>query len=269
MNIFAIMLLNLPGIKDSVMLNLNKKTAIIIPIRMASTRLPGKFHALIDEKPMIHHVIDRARESGFTNIFVACDHDDHFEIVSNYGVKAILTSIDHQSGSDRVFEALCYIDPECKFEYVINLQGDMPFFDPEVIARSVKKLADDEKADLTTIVVPLDDEEDINNPNAVKVVFNKNNHALYFSRHPIPYFNPKTINRYYYHLGIYAYKRDALEKYINLPQSALELSERLEQLRALENGMVIAVDIAEEIPISVDTPEDLEYARNYVKKTTL
>lgn len=251
------------------MLNLNKKTAVIIPIRMASTRLPGKFHAEIDGKAMICHVIDRAKESGFTNVFVACDHEAHFNLVSQYGAQAILTSIDHQSGSDRIYEALCYIDPDNKFEYIVNLQGDMPFFDSEVIAQSVKKLAQDKKADIATVVVPLDDEEDINNPNAVKVVFNKNNHALYFSRHPIPYFNPKTNNNYFYHVGIYAYKRDSLEKYINLPQSKLEISERLEQLRALENGMTICVDIAYDIPVSVDTPEDLEYARNYVKKTIL
>jgi len=145
----------------------------------------------------------------------------------------------------------------------------MPFFDPEVIAQSVRKLAQDDAADIATVVVPLDDEEDINDPNAVKVVFNKNNHALYFSRHPIPYFNPKTENSYFYHVGIYAYKRNSLEKYINLPQSKLEISERLEQLRALENAMTICVDIAHDIPISVDTPQDLEYARNYVKKTIL
>lgn len=250
------------------MLKLNKKTAIIIPIRMGSTRLPGKFHADIDGKPMIHHVIDRARESGFSNIFVACDHEEHFNLITDYKATAILTSIDHQSGSDRSYEALCYIDPNCKFEYIVNLQGDMPFFDPDVIAKSVTKLAEDHLADIATVVVPLDDEEDINNPNAVKVVFNKNHHALYFSRHAIPYPNPKTKNDYYYHVGIYAYKRDSLAKYVNLPQSPLEISEKLEQLRALENGMTICVDIANNIPISVDTPEDLEYAREYIKRTT-
>ncbi len=247
------------------MTNINDKTVIIIPIRMASTRLPGKFHQEIEGKKMILHVIDRARESKFTNIFLACDHPDHFKLVSDYGVKAIMTGQQHQSGSDRVYEALNLIDPDNKFEYIVNLQGDMPFFDPEIITSVVEELNKDSQADLATMAALLTDIEDINDQNAVKVVFDKNNHALYFSRLPIPFSMAGAKTKHFYHIGVFAYRRAALAKYISLAQSELELSERLEQLRAMENGMVIRVGIAENIPISIDVPADLVYAREYAK----
>jgi 3-deoxy-manno-octulosonate cytidylyltransferase (CMP-KDO synthetase) len=245
------------------MANLNEKTAIIIPIRMHSSRLPGKFHLEIEGKEMILHVIDRARESKFTNIFVACDHQEHFDLVSSYNTKAILTGTHHQSGSDRAYEALNIIDPENKFEFIINLQGDMPFFDPETIAAVAKELQQDPEAEIATMLADLSDAEDIKNPNVVKAVFNHKKHALYFSRLPIPFSRDNTLANYYYHVGIYAYRRAALKKFIELPQSALEITEKLEQLRALENGMTIKVGFTKEIPISVDVPEDLEFARNY------
>lgn len=246
------------------MASLNDKTVIIIPIRMSSSRLPGKFHADIEGKEMILHVIDRARESGFTNIFVACDHHDHFNLVHEYGAHAIMTGEHHQSGSDRSFEALNIIDPNRKFEYVINLQGDMPFFDPETIASVAEELDKDSDADISTMAALIDDEDDIRDHNVVKVVFNKKHHALYFSRLPIPFSMAKT--EHYYHVGIYAYRREALARYVHLPQSKLEMSERLEQLRAMEDGMIIRVGIAKEVPISVDVPEDLDFAREYAKK---
>ena len=246
--------------------HLNKKTAIIIPIRMGSTRLPGKFHVDIEGKPMIHHVIDRARESKLDNIFVACDHEEHFKLINDYGAKAIMTGADHQSGSDRSYEALTLLDPDSKFEYIVNLQGDMPFFDPEVIRAVAVMLEKDQDADIATMVSAIDDEEDIHDPNVVKVVFDKNKHALYFSRLPIPYPMAGSKADYFYHVGIYAYRRAAMKKYVNLPQSSLELTERLEQLRALENGMTISVDITKNIPISIDVPKDLEYARMHAKK---
>lgn len=247
------------------MSNLNNKTVIIIPIRMASTRLPGKFHSIIEKKEMILHVIDRARESGFSNIFVACDHQDHFNLVNAYGAKAVMTDIDHQSGSDRTYQALNIIDPENKYEYIINLQGDMPFFDPQVIIDVAQQLDKDNQADIATMVTPIDDIEDINDPNVVKTVFDKNNHALYFSRLPIPFSKNIANANYYYHVGIYAYRRLSLKTYVSLPQSSLEVSEKLEQLRALENGMIIHIGFSKEIPISVDVPEDLAYAQEYAK----
>lgn len=247
------------------MTNLNDKTVIIIPIRMASTRLPGKFHQEIEGKKMILHVIDCARESKFTNIFLACDHPDHFKLVSDYGVKAIMTGGHHQSGSDRVHEALNLIDPDNKYEYIVNLQGDMPFFDPEIITSVVEELSKDPQADLATMAAPLTDIEDINDQNAVKVVFDKNNHALYFSRLPIPFSMAGAKTKHFYHIGVFAYRRAALARYISLPQSDLELSERLEQLRAMENGMIIRIGLTKNIPISIDVPADLVYAREYAK----
>lgn len=246
--------------------HLNKKTAVIIPIRMSSSRLPGKFHAQIDGKAMIHHVIDRARESKLDNIFIACDHEDHFKLVTDYGAKAIMTNVDHQSGSDRSYQALILIDPGQQFEYIVNLQGDMPFFDAKVIEAVARMLDNDLKMDIATMASPMTDEEDIHDPNAVKVIFNKNKHAIYFSRLPIPYPMADAKANYFRHVGIYAYRRNALEKYVNLPQSDLELSERLEQLRALENGMVIGIGLTTDTPISVDTPSDLNYARDYANK---
>ncbi len=248
------------------MTNLDDKTVIIIPIRMASTRLPGKFHVDIEGKEMILHVIDRARESGFSNIVVACDHQDHFKLVMDYGVKVVMTGDHHQSGSDRSYEALNIIDPDKKFEYVINLQGDMPFFDPLAIAGVVQELDKDAKADISTMAALITDIDDVKDPNVVKVVFNENHHALYFSRLPIPYSKDLSKADYFYHVGIYAYRRAALKKYIELPQSVLEITEKLEQLRALEKDMIIRVGISKEIPISIDVPEDLEHAREHARK---
>ena len=239
------------------MSTINQQTAIIIPIRMASTRLPGKFHTEIGSKPMILHVIDRARESGFENIFVACDHDDHFKLVEDYGCKAVMTDKAHQSGSDRVFEALNIIDPDHKLEYVVNLQGDMPFFDPKNIQQVVDILSLNQNCDIATLASLIDDADDILDPNVVKAVFDDSGYALYFSRHAIPFCQDVKQANYYYHVGIYGYKRDALNKFINLPQSSYELNEKLEQLRALQNGMRIKIGICAQVPISVDIMEDL------------
>lgn len=243
--------------------NLNNKTAIIIPIRMSSSRLPGKFHADIAGKPMIYHMIDRARETNFTNIFVACDHEDHFNLVKNYGATPILTGTHHQSGSDRVFEALNIIDPDNKFEYIINLQGDIPFVLPQTIIAVLNQLVADKNADISTMLTPLNDLNDLYQPNFVKAVFDVNHHALYFSRLAIPFSESPMNSKYYHHIGIYAYRHAALAKFIALPQSSLEITEKLEQLRALEHGMTIKVGFTDDLPVSVDVPEDLNRARIY------
>jgi 3-deoxy-manno-octulosonate cytidylyltransferase (CMP-KDO synthetase) len=175
-----------------------------------------------------------------------------------------MTSIDHKSGSDRSFEALKIIEQERKFEYIINLQGDMPFFDPKIIRQVAEELDQDPRADIATILAPLEDEDEISNPNVVNAVFNKNHHAMYFSRLPIPYSVSGTKANYFKHVGIYAYRRAALELYVSLPQSKLEISESLEQLRALENDMTIRIGFNSNVPISVDTPEDLASARNFI-----
>lgn len=245
---------------------LNSHTAIIIPIRMGSTRLPGKFHAKIGTKPMIFHVIDRARESGFKNIIVACDHDNHFKLVEDYGCKAVITDKSHQSGSDRVFEALNIIDPDYKIQYIVNLQGDMPFFDPKNIKQVVDILSIDQNCDIATLAALIADPDDILDPNVVKAVFDNNGYALYFSRHAIPYCSDIKQASYFYHVGIYGYKRDALTKFINSAQSSYELNEKLEQLRALQNGMRIKIGICAQVPISVDIPEDLVFANEYLER---
>lgn len=233
------------------------KTAVIIPIRMHSSRLPGKFHKLIGDKPMIIHVLEKAQLSGIPHVYVAVDHEEHFNLVEKYGGKAIMTSTEHQSGTDRVYEAAQIIDPEEKLEYVINLQGDMPFIKPESISKVVDFKNHD--FDISTLATVIKSHDDINNINVVKIAMTPDGNALYFSRSPIPY-NAKT---YHYHLGIYAFRRSALKKFVNLKQSQLELCERLEQLRALENGMKIQVIEVEETTISVDTEDDMKMARSY------
>ena len=248
---------------------INQETVIIIPIRMASTRLPGKFHAQIGPKPMILHVIDRARESGIANIVVACDHIDHFKLIDAYGCKAVMTDTKHQSGSDRSFEALNIIDPEQKIKYVINLQGDMPFFNPDNIKQVANILSANRDCDIATLAALIDDQDDILNPNVVKVVFDYNNYALYFSRHAIPYTSNISLGNYFYHVGLYGYTRKALDKFVNLEQSSYELTEKLEQLRALQNGMKIKVGICAQVPISVDVPEDLVFANDFLAKNPI
>jgi 3-deoxy-manno-octulosonate cytidylyltransferase (CMP-KDO synthetase) len=250
------------------MTNLVDKSAIVIPIRMGSTRLPGKFHLDIAGKAMILHVIDRARESNIKNIFVACDHLDHYKLIEDYGAKAILTSVDHQSGSDRVYEAIEKIDPNGNFEYIVNLQGDIPFVKPDTINSVLEVLQKDEKADIATMLSRFKKIEDVANPNFVKCVFNINHHALYFSRSIIPFDMANLQPEYYHHVGIYAYKRQALKRFVNLAQTNLEINEKLEQLRALENGMVIKLGFTDDLPISVDVAQDLEIARNYLNKSS-
>jgi 3-deoxy-manno-octulosonate cytidylyltransferase (CMP-KDO synthetase) len=239
---------------------MESNTAIIIPIRMNSTRLPGKFHADIAGKPMILHVLDRAKETGIKNIYVAGDHVDHQKIVEAYGQRFIMTDLNHQSGSDRSFEALNIIEAQekKKFEYIINLQGDAPYVEANSILASLK-LLEDSDVDIGTIAALIEDPLLVNNPNVVKIATNQNNKALYFSRAAIPYGQ----REYYYHIGVYAYKREALKKFVSWPHSKLESVEKLEQLRALENGLQINVAIVDEIPITVDVEEDLIKARSY------
>lgn len=233
-------------------------TAIIIPIRMHSTRLPGKFHHKIGNKEMILHVLDRALETGIENVYVAVDHQDHFDLITKNGGKAVMTSNEHQSGTDRIYEALLKIDPDKKIDYIVNLQGDLPFIDPHSI-KQVISMIDDNKFDITTLAAPIIDKEEIDDPNCVKIAMTPQGKALYFSRCPIPY----NAKKYYHHLGIYAFKRSALVKFVNLPMSILEKCEKLEQLRALENGMNIGVMETNIIPLSVDIQQDLDKAINY------
>jgi 3-deoxy-manno-octulosonate cytidylyltransferase (CMP-KDO synthetase) len=239
-------------------------TAIIVPMRIASTRLPGKQHQLIGDRPLIYYVLDNVLKTKVKNIFVACDDPLHFDLISKYGkVEAIMTSPELMSGSDRINEAANILENRGQsFDLIVNVQGDMPFFDPKIVDATINMMEQNPQFDIGTCAVRSSDPDWVNPPSHVKVVFTKKGNALYFSRAVIPV-DAKEAN---IHVGIYAYHRAALSKYSALPQSELELKERLEQLRALENGMQIGVCMVDSLPLSVDTPQDLELAREYYKK---
>lgn len=233
---------------------------VLIPARMQATRLPGKPLADIHGRAMILHVLDRAREAGVGEVAVATDDEAIGRAVSGEGGRVLMTRADHQTGSDRIFEALGKADPSGKVSVVVNLQGDLPTIEPESIRRVVEPLRDP-AVDIATLAVEITDEEEKTNPNVVKVVGTPvgANHlrALYFTRATAP----ANDGPLYHHIGIYAYRRAALERFVKLPQGTLEKREKLEQLRALENGMRIDVAIVDAVPLGVDTPADLEKAR--------
>jgi len=233
---------------------------VLIPARMASARLPGKPLAEMGGVPMIVAVLDRAREAGFQRIAVAAAEAEICTAVIAAGGEAVLTRPDHPSGSDRIFEALQALDPDGEHDAIINLQGDLPTLEPEAI-RTVAAALEESGADIATLAAPCA-EEDRDNPNVVKAVVSlapgaSIGRALYFTRASAPYGDSPLLH----HIGIYAYKRAALARFVGLPPSPLETREKLEQLRALEAGMTIAVAIVGGVPLGVDTPADLEKAR--------
>jgi 3-deoxy-manno-octulosonate cytidylyltransferase (CMP-KDO synthetase) len=233
---------------------------ILIPARMASTRLPGKPLADIAGAPMIVHVARRAAESGMGRVVVATDTAAVADAVVAHGFEAVMTRVDHQSGSDRIHEALAALDPAGKVETVINVQGDLPTVEPATIVASAAPLADPE-VDIATLGVEITREEEKTNPNVVKIVGSPVSsgrlRALYFTRATAPWGEGPL----YHHIGLYAYRRAALERFVSLPPSPLEKRERLEQLRALEAGMRIDASVVATVPLGVDTPDDLERAR--------
>ncbi|MFK0166677.1 3-deoxy-manno-octulosonate cytidylyltransferase [Rhizobium sp. NPDC090279] len=236
------------------------KTLVLIPARMASTRLPGKPLADICGLPMIVQVAKRAREAAIGRIVVAVDHEDTYAAVANVGFEVVMTRTDHQSGSDRIYEALQAVDPEGRAEIIVNVQGDLPTIDPETIRAALRPL-EDPAVDIATLTVEIKDEEEKTAPSVVKVVgsaiSDNRLRALYFTRTTAPYGNGPL----YHHIGLYAYRRTALAKFVSLGPSPLERRESLEQLRALEAGMRIDVEIVDTVPLGVDTPADLEKAR--------
>ena len=230
-------------------------TAIVIPVRMQSTRLPGKPLALIDNIPMMIHVGNRAREANIGEIIFACAEQELIDIAKENGFLAVLTNPLIQNGSDRSYEALEIMDKQ--FDYIINLQGDLPFVNPSTIKAIYKSLVD-KKSDIATAACVINSKSDMLSLNIVKVVISCTGYALYFTRAPeVPYGE----GVYYKHIGIYGYSNASLRQYIHLPQSPLEKRESLEQLRAIENNMKISVAIVDDEPISVDTPQDLALAR--------
>jgi 3-deoxy-manno-octulosonate cytidylyltransferase (CMP-KDO synthetase) len=233
---------------------------VLIPARMASTRLPGKPLADICGLPMIVQVALRAREAAIGRVVVAVDDEQVRDAVTKAGFEVVMTSRDHQSGSDRIFEALQKVDPNARAKIVVNVQGDLPSVDPETIRAALRPL-EDETVDIATLTVEITDEEEKTNPNVVKVVGSPLSEtrlrALYFTRTTAPHGKGPL----YHHIGLYAYRRTALERFVSLGPSVLEKRESLEQLRALEAGMRIDVEIVDTVPLGVDTPADLEKAR--------
>ncbi len=230
---------------------------IIIPARMASTRLPGKPLADIHGKPMIVHVMERAQEAGCGPVYVACCEKEVFEAVEHHGGQAVMTKIDLPSGSDRVRAAADNIDPDGHYDVVVNVQGDTPGLDPAAIRDVISVLARVPECDIATAVIETSDPREMADPNVVKAVMGQGNRALYFSRAQMPTGHGPV----WHHIGIYAYRREALNRFCDLEPSYLEMREKLEQLRALEAGMNIYVEMIDDAPIGVDTPEDLERVR--------
>jgi len=240
---------------------LPKNPIVLIPSRLASTRLPDKPLADIHGQPMIVHCLRRAQEAGFARVAVACGDARIAEAVTAAGGEAVLTDPNHPSGSDRIFEALQKLDADGRHDAVINLQGDLPAIDPKVIAAALTPLADP-AIDIATLATPILDQHEVDDRNVVKAVLSLGagqsvGRALYFSRRPVP----GGEGPLWHHIGIYAYRRAALERFVALKPSPLEKRESLEQLRALENGMSIAAAVVDTLPLGVDTPADLARIR--------
>jgi 3-deoxy-manno-octulosonate cytidylyltransferase (CMP-KDO synthetase) len=233
---------------------------ILIPARMAATRLPGKPLAEIAGTPMIVHVMRRAEEAEIGPVVVATDAREVAMAVEKAGGRAVLTRADHPSGSDRIFEALGQVDPQGSAKIVVNVQGDLPTLAPSAIAAALTPLTD-AAVDIATLAAQITAAKERTDPNVVKVVGTPVSpgrlRALYFTRASAP----TGEGPLYHHIGLYAYRRPALERFVKLPPSPLERRERLEQLRALEAGMRIDVALVDGVPLGVDTPEDLETAR--------
>ena len=238
---------------------------VLIPARMAATRLPGKPLADIAGEPMIVHVLRRAQEADLGPVVVATDSVEIAAVVDKARGRAVMTRADHASGSDRIFEALGKADPHACAKLIVNLQGDLPTLAPADIAAAVALLAD-EAVDIGTVAAEIARAEERDDPSVVKVVGSPVGQgrlrALYFTRATAPYGEGPL----YHHIGLYAYRRRALERFVGLPPSPLEKREKLEQLRALEAGMRIDVAIVESAPLGVDTPEDLARARAMLSK---
>lgn len=232
---------------------------------MASTRLPGKPLADIHGEPMIVHVWRRAMESNVGPVLVACDTAVIADLVTKAGGKAVLTNPDHPSGSDRIWEALNAQTDSASYDSIINVQGDLPLIDPKAI-RAAFNLLQNPGVDIATLAVVIKDKAEKTASQVTKAVFDveagsTHGRALYFSRNPAP----SGDGPLYHHVGLYAYRREALARFVKAKPSPLELRERLEQLRALALGMHIEVGIIDTVPMGVDTPEDLEVARKLLR----
>lgn len=250
-------------------------TLIVVPARLASTRLPNKMLSDIGGKPLIIRTLESILSSGYKDVIVACDSNKIANTVRQVGITAVITDPELKSGTDRVYAAYKIFDVNNKYKFVINIQGDMPFINPEFI-KKVTDIVHTGNYGISTLATPINDdsylidsvvkpvvafgyEPDITNK---KIRFGTTGTALYFSRSPVPFGGP-----YFHHVGIYGFCSESLSKFVSLPQSPLEKMEKLEQLRALENEMTIGVGLIDsDSPISVDTHADLERARRYFSK---
>lgn len=233
---------------------------VLIPARLAASRLPGKPLADVCGVPMIVQVWRRAREADVGPVVVATDDAKIFAAVEDHGGAAVMTRSDHPSGSDRIFEALGRLDPDGRHDVIVNVQGDLPTIDPAAVRAAIAPLETPDVA-VATLAAEIRRVEERTDPNVVKVVgspIGENRlRALYFTRATAPWGEGPL----FHHIGLYAYRRAALARFVSLPPSVLERREKLEQLRALEDGLRIDVEIVDTVPLGVDTPEDLERAR--------
>jgi 3-deoxy-D-manno-octulosonate cytidylyltransferase len=233
------------------------KVIAVIPARFASTRFPGKPLALLAGKPMILHVLEAVQKTAlFNDVLVATDDERIFQVVQNAGGKAVLTSSNHQSGSDRIAEVVKNLD----VDIIFNVQGDEPFISGQAL-KDLRQTFEDESVQVASLMHEISDLSDICNPNMVKVVCAQNGDALYFSRSAIPFDrDAKTDFSFWKHVGVYAYRKSALLQFVSLPQGTLEKVESLEQLRLLENGIAIRMIPTTYTGMGIDTPADLQKA---------
>lgn len=245
--------------------------AALIPARYESTRFPGKPLAILNGKPMIQHVFENVSKA-IERVWIATDDDRIYDAVKDFGGNAVMTSKDHQSGTDRCAEAARILSEKIDFDVVINVQGDEPFIQPEQI-ELLKKCFTGE-TEIATLVKKIETNEELFNPNRPKVVLDKSFNALYFSRSPIPFLRNNEKNKwharfnYWAHIGMYAYKAEILQQITQLVQGKLEKAESLEQLRWLENGFKIKTAETIHQSIGIDTPEDLDSAIEFMRSTT-
>lgn len=235
----------------------------IIPARYASTRLPGKPLLLIHGKPMIQRVYEQAKKAGLINtVIVATDDIRIYDCVKSFGGEVMMTSKKHQSGTDRLYE----VAEKIKCDIVVNIQGDEPYIDPKNIDLAIEPLLADKRLDVSTLAIKIKDAADLKDINKVKVVIDKNNFALYFSRNCIPFDMDQKSTKYFIigknvffkHIGLYVYRKSYLLKFAKMKTGYLEKMEKLEQLRILENGEKIKVILTKKDSMSVDSPEDLK-----------
>jgi 3-deoxy-manno-octulosonate cytidylyltransferase (CMP-KDO synthetase) len=242
------------------------RTLVLIPARMAATRLPGKPLLDVAGLPMIIQVLQRASAADIGRVAVATDTQEIAEVVRRHGFEAVMTSAGHPSGSDRIHEALTILDPDGAVDTIVNVQGDLPTIPPDDI-RAAVRLLDDPQVDIATLAAEIRKPEEHTAPSVVKLIGSPVDahrlRALYFTRATAPYGDGPR----YHHIGLYAYRRAALARFVALPPSVLEQREKLEQLRALEAGMRIDAAIVDSVPLGVDTPEDLETARRALAKS--